>query len=218
VNLNILLFNNEIYGLTKGQYSPTSRIGTRSPTSPAGSFDQPVTPGVFAVGAGATFIARAVDIDQKGLPGILNAGRTHEGTAFIEILQNCIVYNEDVWELVSSKKTAADNTVQCVHGQPLLFGKDRKRGLRLNTKSLAIEVVTLGEASVIESDILVHDETNTTLAHLLLSMKAPLPMALGIIHRRPGEAFDTTFRNRKPEGRRQLVKDLLRKSNVLDRR
>lgn len=218
VNLNILLFNNEIYGLTKGQYSPTSRLGTRSPTSPKGSFDQPVTPGVFAVGAGATFIARAVDIDQKGLPGILNAGRVHEGTAFIEILQNCIVYNEDVWELVSSKKTAADSTVHCVNGQPLLFGKDRKRGLRLNTKSLTLEVVTVGEGGITEADILVHDETNTTLAHLLLSMPAPLPMALGIIHRRPGEAFDTTFRNRKPEGRRQLVKDLLRSSNVLDRR
>ncbi len=218
VNLNILLFNNEIYGLTKGQYSPTSRVGTRSPTSPSGSFDQPVVPGVFAVGAGATFIARAVDIDQKGLPTLLNAGREHEGTAFIEILQNCIVYNEDIWESVSSKKTAADSHVVCVHGQPLLFGKDRKKGLRLNTQSLTLEAVVIGEAGVTENDIKVHDETSTTLAHLLLSMQAPLPMAMGILHRRQGEAFDTTYRKRKPEGRRQRVKALLRSNNVLDRR
>ncbi|MBM4205820.1 MAG: 2-oxoacid:ferredoxin oxidoreductase subunit beta [Gammaproteobacteria bacterium] len=218
VNLNILLFNNEIYGLTKGQYSPTSRPGTRSPTSPGGSFDTPVIPGVFAIGAGATFIARAVDIDQKGLPQILAAGHAHEGTAFIEILQNCIVYNEDVWESVSSKKTAADSQVVCVHGQPLLYGKDLKKGLRLNTKSLTLEAVTIGEDGVTKDQILVHDETSTAMAHLLLGMRAPLPMAMGIIHRRPGEAFDSIYRKRKPEGRRQRVKALLRSSNVLDRR
>lgn len=218
VNLNILLFNNEIYGLTKGQYSPTSRIGTRSPTSPKGSFDQPVIPGVFAIGAGATFVARCVDIDQKGLPTILNAGRDHEGASLIEILQNCIVYNEDVWETISSKKTAADAQVVCVHGQPLLYGKDRKKGLRLNPRSLTLEAVVIGENGVTEDQILVHDETSTALAHLLLGMQGPLPMAMGIIHRREGEAFDTTYRRVKPEGRRQRVKALLRSNNILDRR
>ncbi|MEZ5597524.1 MAG: 2-oxoacid:ferredoxin oxidoreductase subunit beta [Pseudomonadales bacterium] len=218
VDLNILLFNNEIYGLTKGQYSPTSREGTRSPTSPGGSLDQPVVPGLFAVGAGATFIARAVDIDQKGLPGILNAGRDHKGTAFIEILQNCIVYNEDVWQSVSSKKTAADHQVLCVHGEPLLFGKERTQGLRLNLATLKLEAVTLGENGIDISDILVHDETSTTLAHLLLSMHSPLPTPMGIIHRRPTASFEQAFREKKTGQRRQRVKQLLRRGDLLDRR
>jgi 2-oxoglutarate/2-oxoacid ferredoxin oxidoreductase subunit beta len=218
VNLNILLFNNEIYGLTKGQYSPTSRIGTTSPTSPSGSFDAPVTPGLFAVGAGATFIARAVDIDQKGLPVLLNQAREHQGTAFVEILQNCIVYNKDVFDDVVAKKTAADTQIHVVHGQPLIYGKDRNNGLRLNTRTLALETVVLGEDGVTEADLLVHDETNPVLAHLLVTAAAPLPTAMGVIHRRQAPAFDATFASAKPRGRRTRVKELLRRGNVLDRR
>jgi 2-oxoglutarate/2-oxoacid ferredoxin oxidoreductase subunit beta len=218
VDLNILLFNNEIYGLTKGQYSPTSRLGTTSPTSPKGSFDAPVTPGLFAVGAGATFIARAVDVDQKGLPGLLNAARDHKGTAFVEILQNCIVYNEDVFEAVVAKKTAADTQIHVVHGEPLIYGRDRNRGLRLNPKNFTLEAVTLGENGVTVDDLVVHDETSPVLAHLLLTTAAPLPAAMGIIHRRQAPAFDQTFSSRKPRSRRTHVKDLLRRGNLLDRR
>jgi 2-oxoglutarate/2-oxoacid ferredoxin oxidoreductase subunit beta len=218
VNLNILLFNNEIYGLTKGQYSPTSRIGTTSPSSPSGSFDAPVTPGLFAVGAGATFIARAVDIDQKGLPVLLNQAREHQGTAFVEILQNCIVYNKDVFDDVVAKKTAADTQIHVVHDQPLIYGKDRNKGLRLNTRTLALETVVLGEYGVTEADLLVHDETNPVLAHLLVTAAAPLPTAMGVIHRRQAPAFDATFTSAKPRGRRTRVKELLHRGNVLDRR
>lgn len=218
VDLNILLFNNEIYGLTKGQYSPTSRIGTASPSSPGGSLDQPVSPGRFALGAGATFIARAVDIDQKGLPGLLNEARAHPGAAFVEILQNCIVYNADVFEELSSKKTAADRQLHVRHGAPLVYGKNRDKGLRLDPATLTLEAVTLGENGVGEADLLVHDETNPLLAQLLLSLEPPLPTAMGVIHRRRAPTYDSAFAARKPTRRRVRVQELLHKGNVLDRR
>ncbi len=218
VDLNILLFNNEIYGLTKGQYSPTSRIGTSSPTSPNGSVDSPIQPGVFAVGAGATFIARAVDVDQKGLPPMLNAAQEHSGTAFVEILQNCIVYNKDVFEDVVNKKAAAETQIQVEHGKPLIYGKERDKGLKLNPKTLQLEAVALNEKGVKEADLVVHDETNTNLAHMLLSLEAPSPVAMGIIHRRDKPAFQTSYWANKPTDRRARVVDLLRRGNVLDHR
>ena len=124
ININILLFNNEIYGLTKGQYSPTSRPGTTSPSSPDGSIDRPIKPGNFALGAGSTFIARAVDVDQKSLPLILEQSREHQGAAFVEILQNCIVYNKDVFDDVVNKKVASDTQIIVEHGKHLINGKE----------------------------------------------------------------------------------------------
>jgi 2-oxoglutarate ferredoxin oxidoreductase subunit beta len=218
VDLNILLFNNEIYGLTKGQYSPTSRLGTTSPSSPAGSFDAPVSPGLFALGANATFIARAVDIDQKGLPGILTQAREHRGAAFVEILQNCIVYNKDVFDDVVAKKTAAETQIHVEHGEPLIYGKDRDKGLRLNPATLALESVTLGEDGITEADLTVHDETNPVLAQMLVSLAPPLPTAMGVIHRRQAPAYDASFATLKPHERRHRVKELLHRGNVLDRR
>jgi 2-oxoglutarate ferredoxin oxidoreductase subunit beta len=218
VNLNILLFNNEIYGLTKGQYSPTSRIGTTSPSSPTGSIDAPIHPGVFALGAGASFFARAVDIDQKGLPPVLAAARAHQGAALVEILQNCIVYNKDVFDDVVAKKTAAETQIQVQHGERLIYGTNRNKGLRLNPQTLSLESVILGEDGVSEADILVHDETNPTLAQMLLSLEAPLPAAMGIIHRVDKPAFESSFWDHKPTQRRARVNDLLRRGNLLDRR
>ncbi|HEX7034404.1 MAG TPA: 2-oxoacid:ferredoxin oxidoreductase subunit beta [Pseudomonadales bacterium] len=218
VNLNILLFNNEIYGLTKGQYSPTSRVGTASPSSPGGSLDRPVSPGRFALGAGATFIARAIDIDQKGLPGLLAEARAHEGAAFVEILQNCIVYNADVFEDVANKKTAAERQLHVRHGQPLVYGAQREKGLRLDPRTLTLEAVTVGENGVGEADLLVHDETNPLIAQLLLGLEAPLPTAFGVIHRRRAPTFDSAFAERKPTRRRVRVQQLLRRGTVLDRR
>ena len=218
ININILLFNNEIYGLTKGQYSPTSRVGTTSPSSPAGSVDSPVSPGTFAVGAGATFIARAVDVDQKTMPGLLNEAQQHQGTAFVEILQNCIVYNKDVFEDVVNKKAAPDTQVVVEHGQPLIFGKERDRGLRLNPQTLQLDTVVIGEDGVSEADILVHDETNPTLAHMLLALAPPHPVAMGIIHRREKPPFDGSYWAGKPTDRRARVNELLRRGTVLDHR
>ena len=218
VDLNILLFNNEIYGLTKGQYSPTSRLGTVSPSSPAGSVDSPLAPGAFALGAGATFIARAVDVDQKALPGLLNEASDHQGTAFVEILQNCIVYNKDVFEDVVNKKAAPDTQVVVEHGKPLIFGKERVRCLKLNPQTLQLETAVIGEYGVTEQDLLVHDETNPTIAQLLLALAPPNPVAMGVIHRRTKTAFDATYWAGKPTERRAKVVDLLRRGTVLDHR
>ncbi len=218
VNLNILLFNNEIYGLTKGQYSPTSRVGTASPSSPQGSVDSPIQPCLFAIGAGATFIARAVDIDQKGLPPLLTEAKEHQGTAFVEILQNCIVYNKDVFDEVVAKKMAAETQIQVNHGAPLIYGKAEDKGLMLNTKSLSIECVELGVNGIGEEDLLVHDETNPILAQMLATMSPPLPVAMGVIFRQEKPTFESSYWAHKPRDRRAKVKELLHRGNLLDRR
>jgi len=216
IDLNILLFNNEIYGLTKGQYSPTSRPGTSSPTSPQGSVETPLQPGQFAIGAGATFFARCVDIDQKTMPGLLVEARDHQGTAFVEILQNCIVYNKDVFDDVAAKKTAADTQIHVKHGEPLIYGKDNDKGLRLNTQNLSLETVTIGEDGVTEADILVHDETNPTLALLLANLAAPA--AMGVLLRVEKPVFEESYWGIRPTERRRKVEQLLRQGNLLDRR
>lgn len=213
VNLNILLFNNEIYGLTKGQYSPTSRVGTRSPSSPDGSFDAPVSPGTFALGAGATFVARGIDIDQKGLPEILLAARAHQGAAFVELLQNCIVYNKDVFENVAAKKTAAETQIHTRHGERLRYGRDGEKGLRLNPNTLQLEAVQIGVDGIREEDLLVHDETNPVLAGLLVRMAPPMPIAVGVIHRREAPAYEAEFWQHKRSDRRARIDALLRQGH-----
>jgi len=191
IDLNILLFNNEIYGLTKGQYSPTSRIGTRSPSSPAGSLDQPISPGLFALGAGARFIARGIDTDKVGLGEVLEAAHGFEGAAFVEIFQNCIVYNDNVFAAFTDKANAADAQLRVEHGKPLLFGEDNSKGLRFDSATLSLEII---DARSRRDEVLVHDETNPVLAQLLLSMDAPaFPVALGVIRRVPGQSYDRAF-------------------------
>ncbi len=189
VDLQILLFNNEIYGLTKGQYSPTSRVGTRSPSTPRGSLDTPVSAGAFALGAGARFFARSVDTQQKHLPEVLKRARAHRGASLVEIFQNCIVYNDGVFSGFTDRDVAADAQILLEHGKPMLFGKERTQGLRLAPGRLALEAVTLGEDGITEADILVHDETDRTMAGLLAAMEPPhLPVALGVLYCDPAPA------------------------------
>ena len=187
VDLQILLFNNEIYGLTKGQYSPTSRVGTRSPSTPGGSREMPVNAAAFALGAGARFVARSVDRMQKHLAEVLKRAHGHKGASLVEIFQNCIVYNDAVFADFTEKAVADDAQLVVEHGQPLRFGKDGRRGLRLDLRTLSLEAVTVGEDGVGEADILLHNETNRTLATLLATMAPPaLPMALGVLYCDPG--------------------------------
>jgi 2-oxoglutarate ferredoxin oxidoreductase subunit beta len=184
VGFKILLFNNEIYGLTKGQYSPTSRPGTRSPSTPSGSFDSPVSPGAFALGAGAKFIARAIDVDKAGLGSVLEAAHGFEGAAFVEIFQNCIVYNDGVFNSFTDRDKAAGAQLRLEHGKPLVFGEGNSKGLALDTKTLALKIV---DAQANSGDVLLHDETNRVLAQLLLTMPQPeFPVALGVVLRQPG--------------------------------
>jgi len=147
VDVQYLLFNNEIYGLTKGQFSPTSRAGTHSPSSPGGSTDNPVHALSFALGSGARFIARAVDVGPAVLSDVLKRARAYRGTSFVEILQNCIVYNDGIFNALTDKKVLAENTVVARHGEKLLFGKDSERGLILGKDGFSIQAVTLGAAA-----------------------------------------------------------------------
>ena len=219
IGLHILLFNNEIYGLTKGQYSPTSRLGTKSPTSPTGSVDGSVNPGLFALGSGASMIARCVDIDQARMPGLLEEVRQHSGAAFVEILQNCIVYNKDIWEDVSNKKLAVDQAIWVKHGEPLRYGANNDCGIMLDRKRLALVPVRLGQDGITEDDLLLHDETNPTQAQLLLSMEAPLPSAFGVIYRVARMPFEQNYWNRfKSDDRSVRADHLIRTGYLLDRR
>ncbi|MBT8471728.1 MAG: 2-oxoacid:ferredoxin oxidoreductase subunit beta [Marinicaulis sp.] len=217
VDTQIMLFNNEIYGLTKGQYSPTSRVGTRSPSTPAGSIDTPVSPCAFALGANAKFIARGIDTDAKSLSPVLKAAREFKGAAFVEIFQNCIVYNKDVFDGFVAKKTATETQIHVEHGQPLLFAGGSK-GLKLNTQTLKLEIVDVGDGGAPESEIVVHDETNRTLAQMLIDLPmTSFPMPLGVIHREPSApSFDDAFWNaHATKGKRTgTVADALRKGSV----
>jgi len=149
VGFKILLFNNEIYGLTKGQYSPTSRIGTKSPSTPAGSVDRPAQPCAFALGSGARFVARGFDV-SKNLPDVLKAAHAHKGAAFVEIFQNCIVYNKDVFNDFAAPKGAEDQQLWLADGEPMLFAKGTK-GLRLDTEAMALKVVDVADGDEVEA-------------------------------------------------------------------
>ena len=186
VDLQLLLFNNEIYGLTKGQYSPTSKVGTRSPSTPDGSVDMPLLPCVFALGAGARFVARTIDTEAKHMGPVLKRAHAHKGTAFVEIYQNCPVYNDGIFDQIKEKKTAADTRLVLEHGKPLTFGADQEKGIRLNRKTLMPEVVTISEDGVTEDDIVVHDETNKVLAQMLAGLKLPdFPEPVGVLYCEP---------------------------------
>ena len=188
LDCQVLLFNNEIYGLTKGQYSPTSRVGTRSPSTPFGSVDRPASPCAFALGSGARFVARGIDV-HKNLPAVLKAAYAHKGTAFCEIFQNCIVYNDDVFAPFTAKPQSATSQLWVEHGQPMLFAGGAK-GIALNRERLALEVVDIVDGDT--SGVLVHDQTNRMIAHLLVEMPfGAFPMALGVLYDDPAPTFES---------------------------
>jgi 2-oxoglutarate ferredoxin oxidoreductase subunit beta len=210
VGLKILLFNNEIYGLTKGQYSPTSRVGTVSPSSPTGSIDTPVSSGQLALGSGARFFARAIDTDKAGLGHVLRQAHAFEGTSFTEIFQNCIVYNEDVFASFTDRKHAAETQLHLEHGKPMLFGEGSSKGMRFNADTFALEVIDAVGAA---DDVLVHDEGNAVLARLLIELK--LPVALGVLYRQPAQPFEDAFYAHHPTGmkRTKSVEEFIKGPN-----
>jgi 2-oxoglutarate ferredoxin oxidoreductase subunit beta len=180
MDLKIVLFNNEIYGLTKGQYSPTSRIGTRTKSSPMGSVENPLRPLSLAIGAEATFVARTADVDVNHLTTTLQRAAQHKGSAFVEVYQNCIVFNDGVFEYATDRAVKSDNILYLEHGKPLVFGKDRNRGIRLH--GLDPEVVDIKNGVAID-DLLVHDESaaEPSLAYLLSRMVHPeFPECFGV--------------------------------------
>jgi 2-oxoglutarate/2-oxoacid ferredoxin oxidoreductase subunit beta len=191
LDLKVLMFNNRIYGLTKGQVSPTSELGKKTKSTPYGSPDQPFNPPALALGAGATFVARAVDIEGVHMGAVLKAAAEHKGSTYVEIYQNCPVFNDGAYTFMTEKAVKADAMLRMEHGKPLLFGKDNKKGIRFNPQTAELEVVTIGENGVTEKDILVHDakREDPTLAFMLanLSTKAGFPTPIGVFRdiRRP---------------------------------
>lgn len=216
VDLNILLFNNAIYGLTKGQASPTSAPGTRTPSTPEGSIDTPVRPAAFALGAGARFIARAVDTQQASLIDVLHRAHGHKGASFVEIYQNCIVYNDGVYASFTDKDVAPDRQVWLEHGKPMRYGKDNDKGLRLNARTFRLEPVTIGQDGVTEADLVVHDETNDTLAHMLAMLEGPdAPVPLGVLYCAPTASYDSTIAAQQAAApRRRDLNSLLQKGKT----
>ncbi|HND51838.1 MAG TPA: 2-oxoacid:ferredoxin oxidoreductase subunit beta [Pirellulaceae bacterium] len=181
LDLKVVMFNNRIYGLTKGQYSPTSPLGKVTKSSPAGAIDWPLNPLSVAIGCEATFVARSFDVHIKHLGEVLRRAAEHKGTAFVEVYQNCNVFNDGAFEYATSKETKADNVVEIEHGKPLIFGKNRDKGIRLN--GTTPEVVQLGKG-VSEDDLLFHDEKapEPTLAYLLSRMRHPeFPEPIGVL-------------------------------------
>lgn len=192
LNIQVILFNNRIYGLTKGQYSPTSLIGKRTPSTPMGSIDPPITPAAFALGSGGRFVGRAIDVDAKNLIDVLTRAHAFPGTGLVEVFQNCPVFNDGAFEHFTAKDIAAETQLHVVHGKPMIFGKDNNKGLRLRPGTLEIEVATIGEDGITEADILVHDETNRSLAFLLAGLEPPtFPAILGVLYCAPtGATFE----------------------------
>ncbi len=197
VDLQILLFNNEIYGLTKGQYSPTSRTGTRSPSTPTGSVESPVSAAAFALGAGARFVARSVDTLQNHLPGVLVRAHGHRGASLVDIFQNCLVYNDGVFNQFTERERAADTQIHLEHGKPLVFGAESDKGIRFQPGRLELEVVRLDRDGASTADILVHDETNRGLAAILAAMEPPaFPVALGVLYCAPAPSYERLLADR----------------------
>jgi 2-oxoglutarate ferredoxin oxidoreductase subunit beta len=184
VDIKLVMFNNRIYGLTKGQASPTSEIGKVTKSSPVGTIDTPIQPLTVALAAEASFIARSVDTHTEHLQDTLTRAGWHKGSAFVEVLQNCNIFNDGAWRSFTDREVRDDRMLVLEDGKPMIFGKDRDKGIRL--RGLHPEVVTIGEGGITESDLVVHDETaeDPYLAFMLSRMFYPeFPVPVGVIRR-----------------------------------
>lgn len=191
IDINVLLFNNQIYGLTKGQYSPTSKRGFISKTSPFGTIEHPFRPGELTIGARGHFFARTIDRELKLCVDVFKEGALFQGTSVIEILQNCVIYNDRVHDEITDKQFKDDRTIVLEHGKPMIFGKNRNKGLVLD--GIKLKVVTIGNNGVTENDLLVHDaECEDNTMHLkLANMEYPeYPVALGVIRKVKAQVYD----------------------------
>ncbi|MBL7127701.1 MAG: 2-oxoacid:ferredoxin oxidoreductase subunit beta [Ignavibacteria bacterium] len=180
IDINIILFNNQIYGLTKGQYSPTSFHGQISKSSPLGTVEYPVNPVSLALGAEGTFIAKSIDRDPKHLMEMIKRTYLHKGTSFLEVLQNCNIFNDGAFALYTDKETKEDNVLYIEHNKPLVFGKNMSKGIKLDGWKAVVVDISNGKYSV--DDLLVYDEKNKELAFLLseFSENPALPMPVGV--------------------------------------
>jgi 2-oxoglutarate/2-oxoacid ferredoxin oxidoreductase subunit beta len=195
VNVNLLMFNNEIYGLTKGQYSPLSPKGQVTKSTPMGSPDNPFNPAALVLGAGASFLARTMDRDPKHMRDVLKAANDHQGTSFVEIYQNCNVFNDGAFEVYTEKASKADTTIMLEEGQPLIFGAGRDKGIHLNgTKA---EAVSLSDFSA--DDLWIHDSRDPIKANMLARLfddnrvEGSLPRPFGVFYRENRVLYEDTL-------------------------
>jgi len=192
IDLNIILFNNEIYGLTKGQYSPTSEKGLVTKTSPFGTIEEPFSVGELVIGAKGKFFARTVDANVTLSTMIYIEAAKHKGTSVIEVLQNCVIFNDGIHDVVTARDVREDRTITLKHGEPMIFGKDNEKGLIL--EGLKLKVVRLGENGITEKNLLIHDarEPNPGIQYMLANMRYPeYPMALGVIRSVDGNTYES---------------------------
>ncbi len=182
IDIKILLFNNQIYGLTKGQYSPTSEFGKVTKSTPVGSIDHPFNPLLVALGAEASFVARTLDRDPKHLQQVVRRAAAHRGTSFMEIYQNCNVFNDGAFFTYTEKESKEENVVFVEHGKPMIFGKGKDKGIRL--EGFTPTVVSLSDGKYSAADLIVHDEKDTMLSFILARMSnlPDLPRPVGVIY------------------------------------
>ncbi len=191
IDVNIIMFNNQIYGLTKGQYSPTTPLGQKTKTSPHGTIEHPFKPAELAMGAEGTFFARAVDTNPKMMKEIFIEAAKHKGASMVEVLQNCVIFNNHAHQQITAKEFRDDHQIYLRHGEKMIFGKDRNKGLILD--GLKLKVVTIGENGITEDDILTHNakEKDATLHYLLSRMSLPeYPVAMGVIRAVDAKVYD----------------------------
>ncbi|HOI31480.1 MAG: 2-oxoacid:ferredoxin oxidoreductase subunit beta [Bacteroidales bacterium] len=191
IDINVLLFNNKIYGLTKGQYSPTTPKGSKTKTSPQGTFERPFNPGELVIGAQGNFYARVLDVDPKNMTKVFLEAAKHKGTSLVEILQNCVIFANKVHDLITSRETRDDYQLWLEHDKPMLFGKNNEKGIVLRGSKL--EIATIGENGITEKDILVHNQYETDPGiHMMIARMMPpeFPVALGVVRSVDFETFD----------------------------
>ncbi len=223
IDINILIFNNKIYGLTKGQVSPTTPKGAVTKTTPDGSIDKPFRPGILTIGAQGDFFARVVDTNPKLMQASFKAAALHKGTSVVEILQNCVIFNNQVHAIVTAKEYKDDHQLHLKHGEPMLFGKEKEKGIRLNKETMKLEVVKIGENGITLDDILVHDEQmEDPWLHLkLIQMHPPeYPLALGVIRAVPSTPYEVEFYNQMEEKKKKSkiksVTDILNSGEIYE--
>jgi 2-oxoglutarate/2-oxoacid ferredoxin oxidoreductase subunit beta len=221
IDMNIILFNNKIYGLTKGQYSPTSPFGAITKTSPFGTIENPFNVGELVMGAQGTFFARALDTNPKMMTEVMFEAAAHDGTAIIEILENCVIFNDKAHELISSKETRDDNQIHLIHGEPMLFGKNKEKGIAYNNGDL--EVIEPGKNGKTIADVLVHNaECQGAGIHLMLAQMAPpyFPVAVGVIRKFKRPTYDDLSEEQieqaKTTSKIKNVDDLLNSGTIFE--
>jgi len=221
INVNILLFNNKIYGLTKGQYSPTTPKGSVTKTSPDGTIENAFKPGELTMGAQGTFFARTVDSDPKMMRKVFKAAAEHKGTSVVEILLNCVIFANQVHKDITGRDVRDDNQIFLEHGKPMIFGKDRNKGLMMKCDKM--EVVTIGENGITEDDLIVHNtkDPDDTNHYRLVRMGLPeFPVAMGVIRAIDSTVFESETFDQVQHARETTkiknMDDLLNSGNVFE--